>query len=159
MLWMNCTPYVISKNYKTIETLKNAVCLGSWCVKNRQGGWVNFPVDVYYQFSKTNPEYSDYFAVYQDQYSGGVMITSGETCFSEILTGIIDPETNEVLVSRYRHDYVKSANGQTAIDGGRDYTKIVGGGEIIQIRVEGENFIEVSTGRKITKIFHEMEKV
>jgi hypothetical protein len=41
----------------------------------------------------------------------------------------------EVVWSRYRHDYRKSQDGSVWIDGGRDYLRWIGAGEVVNVRV------------------------
>lgn len=105
---------------KLIEELKGAKYMGYWCTKRpSDGSWNERPVDVFYQ---PNPDVSKghkfYFGMFiQDDI---IYITDATSCFSEPITGIVC-EDGEVIVSRYRHDYVTKGNHM--IDGGRDYTR------------------------------------
>jgi len=122
---------------RTIEELKNAKYMGYWCTKRLNGeSWNERPVDVFYQ---ENPDiaagHSNYFGMFMQD--NMVYITNAESCFSEPIIGSVC-EDGEVIVSRYRHDYV--AKKGAMIDGGRDYTRtnmckttrvIVDGGEFV----------------------------
>ena len=104
---------------KIIEDLKGAKYMGYWCTKRpSDGSWNERPVDVFYQ---PNPDieqgHKHYFGVFVQ---GGIMITDATSAFSEPIIGSVC-EDGEVIVSRYRHDYV--AKKGAMIDGGRDYTR------------------------------------
>lgn len=105
---------------KKVENLRSAKYMGYWCTKRLDGeSWNEQPVDVFYQ---PNPNYdlghSNYFGLFFRNNS--LFINDAQSAFSEPINGIICDD-GEVLVSRYRHDYV-SKNGRM-IDGGRDYTR------------------------------------
>ncbi len=108
------------KQIAIIEEKYGAKYMGYWCTKSVNGDWWNErPVDVFYQ---PNPDrakgHTNYFGMFTQD--GMVWITNAESAFSEPITGVIT-EDGEVLVSRYRHDYV-SKDGYM-IDGGRDYLR------------------------------------
>lgn len=105
---------------KKAEELYGAKYMGYWCTKRpRDDSWNERPIDVFYQ---ANPDVSkghkNYFGLFIQHES--LFITDATSCFSEPITGIIC-EDGEVIVSRYRHDYV--TKGDRMIDGGRDYTR------------------------------------
>lgn len=104
---------------KKIETAYGAKHLGPWTIKKR-AGWTDTPVDVFYQ---PNPDkskgHSHYFGMYLAG-DGGVYITDAKSAFSEPMAGIKCPDDN-VIVSRYRHDYV--THMKAMVDGGRDYMR------------------------------------
>lgn len=105
---------------KTIEELKDAKYMGYWCTKRMDGSWNERPVDVFYN-ADPNLElgHKHYFGMFiQD---GVIYITDATSAFSETIGGIMC-EDGEVLVSRYRHDYV-TKDGGYMIDGGRDYLR------------------------------------
>lgn len=105
---------------KKVEELRGAKYMGYWCTMNPKGFWNEQPVDVFYQ---PNPDleqgHSHYFGIFIKENS--VFICDAASAFSETIGGIIT-EDGEVLVSRYRHDYVTKEGGYM-IDGGRDYMK------------------------------------
>ena len=89
-------------------------------LKTKAGTYTEFPVAIFYT-EEPHPEGSNYFGLYPDGY-GRWMITNGITAIEGEYTGIV--VKNEIYYSRFRHDY-RSVNGN-AIDGGRDYTRLVG---------------------------------
>ncbi len=104
---------------KVIEEKYSAKYMGPWCTKRLNGNWNERPVDVFYQ---PNPDiekgHKNYFGMFVQD--GTVWITDATSAFSDTITGIIC-EDGEVIVSRYRHDYVEK-DGRM-IDGGRDYVR------------------------------------
>ena len=105
---------------KRIEEIKGAKYMGYWCTKHSKGFWNEQPVDVFYQ---PNPDleqgHSHYFGIFVRDNS--VFICDAASAFSETIGGIMCGD-GEVLVSRYRHDYV-TKDGGYMIDGGRDYLR------------------------------------
>ena len=93
--------------------------MGYWTIKGKDGEWTEEPVDVFYN---PNPDvskgHSHYFGLFLKNNS--LMITNAESAFSGPIVGV-ECEDGEVLVSRFRHDYVMKGN--KFIDGGRDYTR------------------------------------
>jgi hypothetical protein len=85
-----------------------------------RGGYMETPIDVWYQ---PKPDiaagHSHYFGMYVQ--SGKVWITDASTCFDEPITGMLCDDEDEVIISRYRHDYVCKKGAM--IDGGRVYTR------------------------------------
>jgi hypothetical protein len=123
---------------KIIEERYNAKYMGYWC-SNHGGRWQEVPLDVFYV---ENPDpskgHSNYFGMFRKGIH--VAITDASSCFSEPITGVLCPD-GEVAVSRYRHDYRNAGSG--AIDGGRDYLKLVGEAVYypkIKVTVDGGEF-------------------
>lgn len=126
-----------SDKIKIIENHYGAKYLGYWTVKWSENlGWSSFPVDVFYQ---PNPDasqgHSHYFGMYVNE--SGSMICNAESAFSELITGILTDD-GEVIVSRYRHDFVVKEGYM--IDGGRDYLRS-SGGKFVTITVKDGEFV------------------
>ena len=122
---------------KKAEELYGAKYMGYWCTKRLNGqSWNDNPVDVFYQ---PNPDvekgHKNYFGLYVQ--GGSLYITDATSAFSDPITGI-ETEDGEVIVSRYRHDYVEK--GKYMIDGGRDYLR-TSGGPFVRVRVDGPKFV------------------
>ncbi len=102
-----------------IEEMYNAKYMGYWCIKNLRDDWNESPVDVFYvaepDRSKGHTNYFGMFTRGDTSY-----ITDASSAFSAPITGILTND-GEVIVSRYRHDYV-TKDGYM-IDGGRDYLR------------------------------------
>jgi len=125
---------------KIIEEKYNAKYMGYWCTK-RNGGesWNEVPVDVFYvENPDTSKGHTNYFGMFRK--GENVLITDASSCFNDTITGVLCPD-GEVAVSRYRHDC--RAAGSGAIDGGRDYMKLIGEAcryPKVHVTVEGGEF-------------------
>ena len=122
---------------KKAEELYGAKYMGYWCTKRSDGEtWNENPVDVFYQPTPDLEKGHKYYFGLLIQ-SGSLYITDATSAFSDPITGI---ETNdgEVIVSRFRHDYVEK--DEYMVDGGRDYFR-TSGGPVVKIRVKGSEFI------------------
>ena len=108
-------------NIKKIEEKYNAKYIGDFALKTRDGGWSVTPAQVYWQPTPPVEGYSNYFAIFMRGES--VYITSGQSVADVEIDAI--KSGDEILYSRYRWDYRQTKDGKAAIDGGRDYTKIV----------------------------------
>ena len=120
-----------------VEKTKNAKFVCETCIKDSHGNWSNRPVQIYWQ---ENPPagYSNYFALFERD--GYVMITSGQSAVNEPITAI--RHNGEIAFSRYRHDFRWVGGNTVAIDGGRDYTKIIGHpNEILTLVFDGPNLV------------------
>ena len=123
---------IIAKQY-------GAKYMGYWTIK-RGLNWSDQPVDVFYQ---PNPDvskgHSHYFGMFRT-FEGQAMITNAESAFSEPITGLLTDD-GEVIVSRYRHDYV--TKGPYMIDGGRNYLRTSGSnsdGKLVRVTVVNGEF-------------------
>lgn len=109
--------YLNQKGIRDEQKRRNSTYMGYWCVKQSDGGWTEIPVDVFYV---ENPDkekgHSHYYGIFCN--GSGCFITNAESAFSETISGI-RTDSGEVIVSRYRHDYIEK-DGHV-IDGGRDY--------------------------------------
>jgi hypothetical protein len=120
-----------------IEKIYGAKYMGYWANKNPDGQWKATPVDVFYQ---PNPDlskgHSHYFGMYHN--SLNAMITNAESAFSVPINGILTDD-GEVIVSRYRHDFVEK--GGHFIDGGRDYTRTFPNSKFVEVTVKDGEFV------------------
>jgi hypothetical protein len=128
--------YFKSSSIKKIEELRSATYMGYWCTKNSQGSWNELPVDVFYvETPDRSLGHSNYFGMFT--HNEVPYITNAESAFSEPMTGSIC-HSGEVIVSRYRHNYIKKDGAM--IDGGRDYTR-TNCCKTIGVTVVGSEFI------------------
>lgn len=129
-------PPVPTKSFQPIkidvvEKEYNATYVGDFCLKTKDGSWTNFPVAIFYNPKPPKPEYSNYLGVFVTP-ENKIYITDGASAFLQPIIGII-ADNGDVIISRYRHDYVTSADGSVFIDGGRDYVRCSVHGETIQL--------------------------
>lgn len=108
------------KQIKIAEEKYGAKYMGYWCTKRLDGAsWNERPVDVFYQPTPdTSKGHTHYFGLFIQE--GNLWITNAASCFADPISGVIC-EDGEVIVSRFRHDYV--TKGDRMIDGGRDYVR------------------------------------
>jgi len=97
-----------------VEEMKNAKYVFESCIKNRDGGWCNFPTAIFY-CEDAHPEGSNYFGLYLTYY-GDIMVTNAISAIEPFNALQVN---DDVIYSRYRHDY-RTHKG-AFVDGGRDY--------------------------------------
>lgn len=78
-------------------------------------------VAIFYGDKEHPDSGSRYFALYYTP-ENKLMITDGSFIEDQDLVGVLAKD-GEVIYSRYRHDYVTSADGTAMVDGGRAYLK------------------------------------
>ena len=122
---------------RKIEEKYNSIYMGYWCLRTIDGGWSELPVDIFYQPEPDHEKgHTNYFGMLIR--GGSAFIVNGESAFSDPITGVAMP-TGEVLVSRFRHDYVNKDGYM--IDGGRDYVKHGSKGKLVDVKVRGSKFV------------------
>ncbi len=129
---------------RKIEEKYGAKYMGYWATRNSRGNWNESPVDVFYQPNPdTSKGHTHYFGMFikNDPFTGegtgSVYITEASSAFSDPISGIPTPD-GEVIVSRYRHDYV-TKDGRM-IDGGRDYVR-ASMHPTVMVTVDGDKFV------------------
>lgn len=104
-----------------IEEMYEAKYICDMSIQNKIGGWTERPAQIYWQ---KNPPmgHQQHFAIFITG-DGRPAITSAACLKGIDIDGVlIDDEV--VIFSRYRHDYREYKN--IGIDGGRDYTRLMG---------------------------------
>lgn len=123
-------------NIDEVEAKHNCKYVGEFAIKNKNGCWSEDNcVSVFWQKEPPQLGYSNYFALFSR--NNVVYITSGESCVSGEIIGVV-AKNNEVIYSRYRHDFRTSTDGSVFIDGGRDYVKTNSGNTISLTILDGE---------------------
>lgn len=136
--FIEVSPYWFGEiNIDTIEKHYGAKYVGPFCAKTVSGGWSDQPIDVFYQ---PNPDrskgHSHYFGlIYRNEV---LYITGGDSAVESDMEVVIET-TGQVLLSRYRHDYVVGTEG-CFIDGGRDYTRRSLGGTVGTLKIVDGNY-------------------
>lgn len=119
----------ILANPEIVEKEYNASYVGEFCLRTKDGSWLNNPAAVFYT-EKPHPEGSNYFALYymygfDPEDRPKLMITNGITAVENtdgtpvVYLGITDEATGEILYSAFRHDYQEYKS--LVADGGREY--------------------------------------
>lgn len=120
-----------SDQIKVIEDRFTAqyVCETTIRFKN---GWADFPVAIFYT-EKAHAEGSNWMAV-NWSYDKMICVRNGISAVLEPFTGIV-ADNGDVIYSRYRHDFRTSPDGSVTIDGGREYTRLIGEKSVAAKRV------------------------
>lgn len=126
---------------KLIEEKYEAKFIFDSCVRDMHGSWINLPVAIFYQpdDAKVPEGGSNYFGMYLRP----THLSPDAPYAPYILNGITATEPfqavvakdGEVVWSRYRHDYRYSWDGSVWVDGGRDYLRWSGAGEVVDVQV------------------------
>lgn len=121
---------------KILENHPGAQFVEEVACKTVDGGYSDLPALVFFQEKLEKPEYTPFFG-YHKVYTGhdkdglpadGKWYITGLKTFDPIVTAMLD-ETDEggiLVISRYGHDFVRSPISERCIDGGRNYTRLVG---------------------------------
>jgi hypothetical protein len=91
------------------------------------GGWSAEPALVFFDPKPLRPEYSNFFAYNRRWLSVEDKPTwaiTGLPNFDPVVTALLDDDL--LVISRFGHDFVYSPNNGGAIDGGREYIRILG---------------------------------
>lgn len=105
-------------NIAEVEKKYDAKYVGEFCLKTKTGGWSEDPVSVFYV---TNPDtsrgHTNYFGILSRM--GTVYICDASSAAAEPFVGL--QYGDEIIYSRFRHDFRSTRNGNAFVDGGRDY--------------------------------------
>lgn len=122
---MTHTPYYRFIIKKVKERYKADQFLGEFQVRLPKGGWSGQPVAV---FTAPNPDLSlghkPYIGLFSfDDQIAITGFTVEQMEQNRYHAAIHCPVCEEVIYSRYRHDYKKCSCGNAMVDGGRDYLR------------------------------------
>lgn len=131
----NQCPFNIAK----VESEYNAKYVGEFCLRTVNGSWANAAVSVFYVAKPARKEYSNYFGIFQRD--GNTFITNAISAAQEPFVGLVAKD-GEVIYSAYRHDFTRSKDESVYIDGGREYVRRGGAGEVVLLSIV-EDRIEV----------------
>jgi len=116
-----------------IEAHYSAKYVCETCLKNKDGGWANMPVAVFYQsdITKIPEEGSPWFGLFfkqvdpfslEEDAPTQLCIVNAISAVEEDIQGLV-AANGDVIYSHYRHDMRYSEDGTVWIDGGRDYVR------------------------------------
>jgi hypothetical protein len=107
-----------------VEIRYNATYMGDFCLITKGDSWGDSTVAVFWQPNPdTTKGHSHYFGMFVRD--GTVYITNASSAFRDPIVGIV-ADNGEVIFSRSRHDFRSSSDRTVSIDGGRDYTRLIG---------------------------------
>lgn len=119
-----------------IERDKNCRYVGDFALNNG-GGWTELPYAVFYQYDPAEGHSSHFGLIVRGQHT---MITSAASIDGLEFTGMMSLD-NEIIFSRWRHDYRVSTDGNIMIDGGRDYLKTSGRGRPVHLKIVKDEIV------------------
>lgn len=142
MEYLKLTTSEVPIKIDAVEQHFGATFVGDFCLRAASGEYANFPAAVFWVEKPSNPEHTNYFALYFNV-NGNLMITNGVPAVDQPIVGI-RADDGEVVYSSYRWDYRTSKDGSVWIDGGRDYVRAptTSTDRLVRLIVNGPN-IEV----------------
>lgn len=122
------TNFVLTdSNIKTVEEMYKARFICETSTKLKNGDWANQPVALFYT-ETPHPDGSNWFILYYrtdlTTNEEKIFIADGKPATEEPLQGYF-AANGDIVYSVYRHHMHVSPDKSIAIDGGRDYNKIV----------------------------------
>lgn len=113
---------------KAMEHLNADKFLGEFCVKNKDGGWVNMPVAMFYSENPdTSKGHKNYPFLYLDPIDGQLFVSAldkEQMDEQRKVRGVYCTLCDSAFFSQFRHDYVNcECDNEAFVDGGRDYFK------------------------------------
>ena len=122
----NESTFLANVHIKDIESRYKAKYVCETCLRGMDDEWVNFTAAIFYT-ETPHPEGSNYFGIFLHpdfSETNHIMITNAESAVGQDIVGAV-ADNGDVIYSRYRHDYRESDDKSIAIDGGRDYTRVI----------------------------------
>jgi len=129
------------ENIAKIEEMKNAKYVCDTCLFGKDG-WINIPVAVFWNKDPANiptggsPWFGLFrrYDVFAPDAPPALMITNAISVHNNRMDAVV-ADDGEVVWSRYRHDCRFSQDKTAWIDGGRDYTRWSGKGEMVKLKI------------------------
>ena len=107
------------ESIENIEKSHNAKYVCDSTIKRADGGWLNWPVAIFYQ-AEAHPRGSNYFGIY---FVNETSFITDAISATEPFSGLM-LEDGSVIYSRYRHDFFEHKG--MFVDGGREYFRCGG---------------------------------
>ncbi|MGZ8924461.1 MAG: hypothetical protein ACXW2E_01125 [Nitrososphaeraceae archaeon] len=116
------TESILPIQIKKIEERFNGIFVGDFSLPQKDGNWSEQPIAIFYN-PNPNKElgHTHYFGIFVTP-DNKIVITNGEPAFKQPILGVI-ADNNDIIYSRFRHDYRVSPDNSVWIDGGRDYCR------------------------------------
>lgn len=126
---------------KVLEHHPNAAFVAEIALLTKGKGWTANPGQVFYDPKPPKKEYAHFFAYYFYPLSKKLVV-NGQPHFDPVVDALYEPtDFGAYLVwSRYAHDFVQSPVSDNAIDGGRDYCRILGNPELVRLNLFKRTF-------------------
>jgi len=124
-LWYDALPDQNGvKSIDKIEELYNCRYVCEWNTTDSSGRISTYPMLIFWN-DVAHPLGSNWMALFKDGGHNGWFVRDGIAASRvPILAGVSN--NGQAMFSKNRHDYRQSHDGSITLDGGRDYTRIIG---------------------------------
>jgi hypothetical protein len=126
-LWYDNQPDTYSldlEGIRKIEKLRNCRYVCEWNTTDSSGRISTYPMLIFWN-DVAHPQGSNWMALFKDGGHNGWFVRDGIAASRvPILAGVSN--NGQAMFSKNRHDYRQSHDGSITLDGGRDYTRIIG---------------------------------
>lgn len=122
-LWYDNTPDTTGINVPNVEKHYGCRYVCEWNTISKAGKVNNSPVALFWQ-EVPHPEGSNWMGVFLNSDSNPYVM-DGQSASRLPIRGYVSQE-GQVLFSKYRHDFRQSNDGSVTVDGGREYTRLLG---------------------------------
>lgn len=139
--WINKGEVVTGLDVEKAEKHYGAHYVADLCVKLPSGNWCDEPCSIFWVEKPSQPQFSNYFGLYIRD--GQVMITDGLSAVGGVIFRGAKAASGEIIFSRFRHDFRKSADETAMADGGREYYRGFGPKPVF-LKVIGPEFFVAS---------------
>ncbi len=118
---LNKSEIFTQENISKIESMRSVKYVCETCLRGGDGGWINQAAAIFWDKNPKNiPEGgSAWFGLFYN-FENILMITNAISAIGIPMDGVI-ANNEDIIYSRFRHDYRISPDGTVMIDGGRDY--------------------------------------
>jgi hypothetical protein len=107
-----------------VEKLRNCRFVTEWTTLDSRGNAIDQPVLIFWN-DTPHPQGSNWMGLFRDYHNGAWYVKDGITA-SQLPIQCVVSNDKEVLFSKNSHHFNESVDKSVAIDGGRDYTRIIG---------------------------------
>lgn len=107
---------------RRIEKLRNCRYVCEWNTLDNQGNVNESPMLIFWN-DTPHPQGSNWMALFSQ--SGEWYVRDGITASRMPILAYVSDD-GQAVFSKYRHDFRSSRDGTITVDGGRDYTKLMG---------------------------------
>ena len=120
-------PYWLFDRSQVRRLEPESIYVGDFAVRSSKGLWSSIPVAVFYTPKPREGYTNHYFGVYKSQARLDMptwMICDATSVATHLWHGL--EMKGEVIFSRWRHDFRTFSFSGPCVDGGPDYTRVVG---------------------------------
>lgn len=122
--WYDNNPDCFSLRSDSIDTIEkqyNCKFVTEWNLKSKEGKWLD-PVLIFWN-DTAHPRGSNWMGLYKK--GEAWYVCDGITASQNPINCMVS-NSKQVLFSKYRHDFRSSHDKSVTVDGGREYTRVLG---------------------------------